>query len=217
MTTRPILKYHHSPGYFPPASAALPFIRPPTTPHVHFPPTPALTSTHTTHSPFIYDRAPIVVSPNICALPERGGRMYSPQTSPIPSLHTIPNGSYFDPRAFDACEQEVLDERFAPFSTPPLIPDLSSSSSSEASDDPEAYNYPPALSSIPTIAISPSQDFTYPLLHSHSPDELNAALCFLPHPPPPGKGRRKPKKHGMGDCFQSVNSELAIDGCLGGF
>jgi len=43
-------------------------------PHVHFPPTPTLTSTEITHSPFTYDRAPIVVAPNLCALPERGGR-----------------------------------------------------------------------------------------------------------------------------------------------
>jgi len=43
-------------------------------PHVHFPPTPTLTSTQITHSPFTYDRAPIVVAPNLCALPERGGR-----------------------------------------------------------------------------------------------------------------------------------------------
>jgi len=45
-------------------------------PHVHFPPTPTLTSTAITHSPFMYDRAPIVVTPNTCALPERGGRKF---------------------------------------------------------------------------------------------------------------------------------------------
>jgi hypothetical protein len=45
-------------------------------PHVHFPPTPTLTSTEITHSSFMYDRAPIVVTPNVCALPERGGRKF---------------------------------------------------------------------------------------------------------------------------------------------
>lgn len=45
-------------------------------PHVHFPPTPILTSTATTHSSYSYDRAPIVVSPNVCALPERGSRKF---------------------------------------------------------------------------------------------------------------------------------------------
>jgi len=50
-------------------------------PHVHFPPTPTLTSTEITHSSFMYDRAPIVVTPNICALPERGGRKFSGSNS----------------------------------------------------------------------------------------------------------------------------------------
>ena len=61
------------------SSNPLPFSSCPTifdTPHVHFPPTPTLTSTENTHSSFMYDRAPIVVTPNVCALPERGGRMF---------------------------------------------------------------------------------------------------------------------------------------------
>lgn len=210
MTTRPILKSRKSPECFLSMSAAPPSLRPLNSPHVHFPPTPTLTSTHTTHSPFAYDRAPIVVSPNICALPERGGRMYNPQPSPL-LTHKTPKGCYFHPRAYEACEREVLDERFAPFNTPALIPDLSSSSS-EASDDSDAYQFP-----IPSISISPSQDFTYPLSSSHSPEQLNAALSFLPHPPSPRQGRRKPKKQGTGDCFRSITSELPIEGCLGGF
>ncbi|KDR85975.1 hypothetical protein GALMADRAFT_219030 [Galerina marginata CBS 339.88] len=43
-------------------------------PHVHFPPTPILTRMGMTHSPFSYDRGSITVSPNVCALPERGER-----------------------------------------------------------------------------------------------------------------------------------------------
>lgn len=43
-------------------------------PHVHFPPTPILTRIEMTHSPFSYDRKPILVSPNACALPDRGER-----------------------------------------------------------------------------------------------------------------------------------------------
>ena len=63
-------------------------------PHVHFPPTPTLTSTAITHSSFIYDRAPIVVTPNICALPERGGRKL------IGSNSSNPGGlGYFHPHA----------------------------------------------------------------------------------------------------------------------
>ncbi|PAV22574.1 hypothetical protein PNOK_0253100 [Pyrrhoderma noxium] len=51
-------------------AAALPY--PPPPPQVHFPPPTSLTQTHYTHSGTHYDRAPIVVLPNDCALPERG-------------------------------------------------------------------------------------------------------------------------------------------------
>ncbi|OCB92111.1 hypothetical protein A7U60_g544 [Sanghuangporus baumii] len=47
---------------------------------VHFPNHPdALARTHLAHSPDDYDRSPIRIKPNICALPERGcpGRTYS--------------------------------------------------------------------------------------------------------------------------------------------
>ena len=66
------------------ASNPLPFSSCPNivdSPHVHFPPTPTLTSTEITHSSFIYDRAPIVVTPNVCALPERGGRKFIGSTN----------------------------------------------------------------------------------------------------------------------------------------
>jgi len=74
---RPILKV--LPFFTEAASNPLPFSSCSTildSPHVHFPPTPTLTSTAITHSRFTYDRAPIVVAPNLCALPERGGRNF---------------------------------------------------------------------------------------------------------------------------------------------
>ena len=43
-------------------------------PHVHFPPTPTLTSTFITHSSSVYDRTPAEVLPNTCALPGRHER-----------------------------------------------------------------------------------------------------------------------------------------------
>jgi len=211
MRKRPILKSHHFPEGFPPASAALPFLSPPDSPHVHFPPTPTLTSTHPTHSPFTYDRAPIVVSPNICALPERGGRVYSQQTSPVLIHCSTPKGGYFHPRAFEACERELLDKDIT--SKPPaLIPDLSASSSSELSDDPEVYCHPLP----PAVPTKSSQDFTYPFSQSHSLEELSAALSFLPHPPSRAKGQRKPKKRETGEGFRSTTNEFS-EGCLGGF
>ncbi|KAF8320260.1 hypothetical protein DL93DRAFT_1817896 [Clavulina sp. PMI_390] len=47
--------------------------------YVHFPPSPILTSTHVVDPPRLYDRSPIVVAPNTCAMPQRGcpGRTYA--------------------------------------------------------------------------------------------------------------------------------------------
>ncbi|KAI4517016.1 hypothetical protein GGG16DRAFT_52113 [Schizophyllum commune] len=151
MSPRPILKAFASEAipastqYQPPLSGALPFATYPhgmQTPHVHFPPTPGLASHHTTHSPAQYDRAPIVIEPNACALPERGGRVCSP---PSKKRRTAPaKGSYFHPRAYEAIEPE------SPSSPPPLILDTSasssSSSSSESTDESDACMSPPVAS-----------------------------------------------------------------------
>lgn len=112
MPPRPILKptldpslFSH-PACYPSPLSALPY-RPPSrcastssgtrspSPHVHFPPTPTLASTlGTTHSPSVYDRAPIVVIPNSCALPARGERVYhtlpSSPSSSLPHFHSGP-------------------------------------------------------------------------------------------------------------------------------
>ncbi|KAI5116864.1 hypothetical protein M0805_001746 [Coniferiporia weirii] len=58
-------------------TTALPY--PPPPPKVHFPPTPCTHQTYPTHSVSSYDKAPIVVLPNDCTLPERGcpGQMYN--------------------------------------------------------------------------------------------------------------------------------------------
>jgi len=47
--------------------------------YVHFPPSPTLASTHVVDSPRLYDRSPIIVSENSCAMPRRGcpGRTYA--------------------------------------------------------------------------------------------------------------------------------------------
>lgn len=220
---RPILKASSS-DCFPPSSSALPF-KSPHSPHVHFPPTPTLTSTQMTHSPFAYDRAPIVVSPNKCALPKRGGRMYMPpQASPLGVSPTEPMGSYFHPRAFEACEPEALDPS-VPTKPPLRIPELTFSSSSE-SDDSDSCASPLNTSPIHYISLNHPPDTPCILLHTPSQEEIDIALSFLPHPPSPVKDRRKPKRKGTGrprmnlqtrdESFQTSN-ELSLDGCLGGF
>ncbi|KAF5384804.1 hypothetical protein D9615_000940 [Tricholomella constricta] len=225
-TPRPILKTRCPDECFPSPSTALPF-KFLHSPHVHFPPTPSLADIQTTHSPFVYDRAPIIVSPNTCNLPERGGRVYSAFTMDEASA-APPKGSYFHPRAYEACEPEHLNEpsRSLPDAPPALISDFSSSSESEDSDvcasspvhlPTHDFNIPPAS----------RRDSIYPLTPTCPQDE---ALAFLPHPRSQTtllKERAKPRRRGTGrsrptaldvhESFASMDRELSLDGCLGGF
>jgi len=220
---RPILKtLPQSDAFQPSTSNALPFASchivgfQPQFRHVHFPPTPTLTSTAMTHSPFVYDRAPISVTPNACALPERGGRMYPVRhergSSDLrwnrdrASTLEEPKGSYFHPRAFEVCEREH---------TPPpsLVSDISSSSSSSSSesDESEGLQHSESMSNpIPPIPTayhrgyystphSPTtatfDSYTYPPIpHTRSQKELDLAISFLPYPPSgPSPAKDKPQ------------------------
>ncbi|KIK71447.1 hypothetical protein GYMLUDRAFT_52525 [Collybiopsis luxurians FD-317 M1] len=60
--------------------------------HVHFPPSPALTATFSTHSPNSYDRGAINISPNPLELPAWGSRVYSPGSDTFGKLPS-PNES----------------------------------------------------------------------------------------------------------------------------
>ncbi|KAF9449993.1 hypothetical protein P691DRAFT_798676 [Macrolepiota fuliginosa MF-IS2] len=172
---RPILK--SLPEYSP-----LPFSKYPLdSPHVHFPPTPTLTSTSFTHSSIAYDRAPITVSENECALPERGGRCYDIQPRhKRSSRHTHnrnrsrgdtvggsdntqgpdPKGSYFHPRAFEVCEPEGV-ERHPRYDSYFTLPDLtsssdsssSSSSSSDSDSDSSCGSFTSSPPSIPRVVV----------------------------------------------------------------
>ncbi|KZP29291.1 hypothetical protein FIBSPDRAFT_851673 [Athelia psychrophila] len=191
-------------------------------PHVHFPPTPTLVSTHTTHSSGIYDRAPITIAPNSCALPERGGRTYTPAADSGRQGQSSPfKGSYFHPKAYEACQPEASD---AVASLPPLIPDLSSSESDES----DATVVTPPESD---RALSPSVSIRFSTHSRHSPipradsqEKLDNALSFLPHPPSPAREKRRspsrPRlarrgtKFAVADGFSQSTDD---DGCLGGF
>lgn len=137
---------------------------------VHFPPSPALTRTFDAHSPAAYDRSPIVVSPNVCALPERGGRTYvldETATSPCPPRKRSPS----KPTSTRATHQRPL--RDAPSiipSMPSLVPDLSSESD-------ESDGFPS-----PNLE---NQEFFFGPTSQHgpkSPDD-DTVRSFLPHPP----------------------------------
>lgn len=151
---KPLLMPEHDP---------LPFSEYPIhSPHVHFPPTPTLTSTIFTHSAVQYDRAPIVVAENVCALPERGGRCYNTQLRnkrsssrvrgrsrpPLgvdddgvkiePSENRLLNppgliSNYSHPPAHDVCESERrMRDQHAQYN--PYFASYSSSSSSSSSE-----------------------------------------------------------------------------------
>ena len=72
---------------------------------VHFPNHPdALTRMHLAHSPDDYDRSPIRIKPNACALPERGcpGRTYQ-QDEPQDNVDLAGNYNYTNPQASPVC------------------------------------------------------------------------------------------------------------------
>ncbi|KAF9447453.1 hypothetical protein P691DRAFT_793449 [Macrolepiota fuliginosa MF-IS2] len=129
---------------------------------VHFPPSPALTRTFDAYSPAAYDRSPIVVAPNACALPERGGRTYvlDEPTSLSPSRRRSSSKSSrgLHPRAIGDSEP-----------IPSLVPDLSSESD-ESDGFPSPY--------------LENQEFYFgPSNHVLKSSSDEAVLSFLPHAP----------------------------------
>ncbi|KAI0053397.1 hypothetical protein FA95DRAFT_1601041 [Auriscalpium vulgare] len=173
---------------------------------VHFPPSPALASTHLTHAANDYDRAPIVVMPNACALPARNDRTYTPcddhprKRAPRPS-HTphFPPAYPATPRAHDP---------FPPTALPPLVPDLSSESDESDTTPPSAPLLAPISLRLPSSA--------------HAPKPRPSDLAFLPHPPSPEqeRGRKRSPVRARGHRSSARRSEFAapeLEGCLGGF
>jgi len=175
MSPRPILKRAPTPNHRAPHA-------------VHFPPSPSLT-THTfaVYSAAAYDRSPIVVTPNGCALPERGcpGRTYTleeegPSIPNFQKRHPL-DGRERHPRAMIS-QDNTQRRSYAPL--PALIPDLSSES-----DESDSTLHTPLESSavhhIHGLAIprAKCQMLDYPLYPHGSLSP--SALAFLPHPPSP--------------------------------
>jgi len=82
----------------------------PLSPHVHFPSSPGLTATFSTHSPNSYDRGAISVSPNPLELPTWGSRIYSPGSATFGKLQSSTESS----------PAEELTPTFKTF-TPPIL------------------------------------------------------------------------------------------------
>lgn len=105
---------------------------------VHFPPSPTLTRTFAVHSAASYDRSPIVVGPNSCALPERGcpGRTYTLEGGedrrPARTGRPEHTGRHLHPRSLGRQNDISIGDELPSNMPPPLVPDLSSSESDES-------------------------------------------------------------------------------------
>jgi len=128
-------------------------------PHVHFPPTPMMTKVLITHSRFSYDRKPIEVLPNTCALPERGERKVTSVATGSTMDSMSVKGESFHPRAYKnestlsastpdsfrpsspiranhAQSSRCARERDGHLDVPPLVFDISSESDSDMCGSP---------------------------------------------------------------------------------
>lgn len=148
---RPILKRNSSAS----SSSSSPSSPPPRPSHhdrprshtaaVHFPPSPTLTRTFAVYSSASYDRSPIVVGPNTCALPERGcpGRTYTlEENAAEPCSYSKGAGRSMHPRSMsnlglglpsgEEDRKHSIGNQHPSVLPPPLVPDLSSSESDES-------------------------------------------------------------------------------------
>ncbi|KAH9967298.1 hypothetical protein BC827DRAFT_1172993 [Russula dissimulans] len=132
---------------------------------VHFPPSPTLTRTFSAYSSSAYDRSPIVVLPNICALPARGcpGRTYIPGCTtsfgPSPELRTSKaamkaGGRHLHPRCAVGLGlvPEATPDGCPAMSElpPPLVADVSSES-----DESDGFTSPPSECDVNTAIANP--------------------------------------------------------------
>jgi hypothetical protein len=185
---------------------------------VHFPPPTSLTRTFVADS---YDRTPIIVTPNSCALPERGcpGRTYSLDESARCSSRRMANASQigrdYHPRVLNLLHQNGhhsdvhklgSPDHTVPSLLPPLIQDLSSESDeSDASvpafaDFPFAHFYHDTAAHGPKIPdtslsisnLSVSHASKFYTSSTSSVSVVNGPMSFLPYPPSPPSRHTQP-------------------------
>ena len=245
-TLRPCLKHHTDPDPPAPPNTPLPFALSSSVlgPRVHFPPAPGLCQTHLTHSPSIYDRAPIVVAPNDCALPARNERTYTPpsecskkrRSATITTTTTAHGHGHGAAATAPALHHHAFAESAKahhhqatagiisaasgvtpadPVGRVPVPPLVADLSSSE-SDESDVSSTPPVPNRFPSMGHPPIT-----IVDGNGDANANA-LSFLPH----ANEREKPRKERSSrsrphSSPRSVRrSEFAVpelDGCLGGF
>lgn len=161
--------------------------------HVHFPPTPHLARMEITHSPNTYDRAPIVVVPNDCAMPDRGCRSYGDGDRKSQSKHRkrsqcaaapgtgTPAGtdtldchqrtsmkhieSYFHPRAFEAS------------SSPPPYSNNNIGKDREDAEPEDADTNQSLFAALSPSLIMTTASWTPPLTRSSSPSLSSSSFA----------------------------------------
>jgi len=227
-STRPILKRQPEIESCQEPSNPFPFAESSTvlfSPHVHFPPTPTLTSIETTHSSLSYNREPIDIAPNPCALPERGCRVLTANTESAREMKAkVIHGQYFPfcpPRDLEP-EPEPLPP--AAMDVPALVHDSYLSSSESDDFDDLIYHDP---KHIPPISLHFSRHaLRNPIPRTHSQEQIDNALSFLPYPPSPEKSKRRrsasrPRAVDSRSALRTAPSAFATSpvdgGCLGGF
>ncbi|CAK5264715.1 unnamed protein product [Mycena citricolor] len=163
-TAHPILKHIPSSPVFGPH---------PEPPTVHFPPSPSLTRTFSAYSSSAYDRSPIVVTPNACALPARGcpGRTYyegkPTQKLVAPGPHTHSQGRSLHPRALDCrSSEDQEDEDDGEESDPERTPTRTSPYIGLSVPPPIPQS--PAVPSKPTLSPPPHSDCHFYFPHPSS-------------------------------------------------
>lgn len=226
----PSYSYSHSISTLPAPADRPPPPHPHSSSHVHFPPSQSLSTTFPTHSKKTYDRRPLVVAPNMCALPARGcpGRTYPP-------------GAYIRHRGNMAPDDDSdmdinLDELL--FAPPPWVDTKPATSS--AQPPPSSQRALPPLMSDHGISSSESDESDGLTTHQGStpyfgaPPEMTGRrqLDFLPHAPSRDQGRdrerdreresrrrrrrEREEEHGRWKT-NGIVSRADDGGCLGGF
>jgi len=188
---------------------------------VRFPSSPKISTVYLTHCPASYDRRPIVVLPNSCALPDRGCREYegtssSPQTSPATTSPPQSWGNHVHPSIFgrmcagsasssdEDSDRRHSSEDFDAFGPPPLTHDDGSSEESDGIASPPPETCGTASPYHRKQYTAPSQLHLHcdPLSHPPIPNydasqhleqhqATEYSLSFLPHAPSSPHSPRK--------------------------
>jgi hypothetical protein len=184
--------------------------------HVRFPPTPKLATRRITYPSGAYDRTPIEVAKNACALPRRNARCKFQEPEPVPEPEPqTPRRRRGSPLA-ETGAAASSSAGAGPSAPLPALSWSSSSSSSESDDsDPGARTPPQAIGCPGTDALG---------LAFAGMALSNGALAFLPHAP---AASPEPKRRRSATPAARVRRPMPApapppsnpwdDGCLGGF